>query len=133
MASLNMVQLIGNLGDKPNVRKTPSNQDVANFSVATRDSYTKDGKKVENTEWHRVIAWGKTAELVGRFLQKGSMVFIEGKLQTRKYKNKQGIEQSVTEIVASSVQFLDRKPKEESVEAPMETVHDGIDYSHIPF
>ncbi len=131
MASLNMVQLIGNLGDKPTLRKTPTNQDVANFSMATKESYMKDGQKVEHTEWHRIVAWGKTAELVGRYLQKGSCIYLEGKLQTRKFTNKQGQEQYTTEIVASSVQFLDRKPTD--AVSSTDTFHEGFDASQIPF
>ncbi len=139
MASLNSAQLIGNLGNDPEVRKTNSGQDVANFSVATKESYVKDGQKVDHTEWHKVIAWGKTATLCAQYLKKGSSVYLQGKLQTRKWVNKQGQDQYTTEIIAHGIQFLDRKQKIEDQgftqksEQPQSHVLDDFDLGEIPF
>lgn len=105
MASLNRCMFIGNLGKDPEVRFTPGGQAVANFSIACSESWTKDGQKQERTEWVRVTAWGKTAELCGEYLKKGKQVYAEGKLQTREYE-KDGQKRYATEIVASNVVFL---------------------------
>ncbi len=117
MAGLNKVMLIGNLGKDPEVRYTPGGQAVANFNIATNESWTdKAGQKQERTEWHRIVVWGKAAELCGEYLSKGRQVYIEGKLQTREWTNKEGQKQYSTEVVASpvgGVVFLgggDRKP-----------------------
>lgn len=107
--SINKVMLIGRLGKDPEV-KTVGQTQVANFSMATSEKYTKDGQAQEKTEWHNIQAWGKLAEITGKYLKKGSQAFIEGKLSTRSYDDKQGVKRYVTEIIASSVQFLDSKP-----------------------
>lgn len=136
MASLNKCMLIGNLGKDPECRQIPSGQSVASFSIATKESYTKDNQRHEKTEWHKIVAWGKTAELVSKYLKKGSGVYIEGKLQTRKYTNKDGHEQYATEIVAQTVQFMDKKPKDETTHQeypqPFEA-HELDAFSEIPF
>ena len=107
---LNRVMIIGRLGRDVELRQTPSGQSVASFTVATDESYTaRDGQRVEQTEWHRVSVFGKQAELCGKFLGKGSLVYIEGKLKTRKWTDQSGQERSSTEINADRVQFLDRK------------------------
>jgi len=107
MSGFNRVFLIGNLGKDPEVKFTPGGQAVANFTVATNESWTdKAGVKQERTEWHRIVAWGKTAELCGEYLTKGRQCHIEGKIQTREWNNKEGVKQYTTEIVASSVLFL---------------------------
>ena len=104
MAGVNKVILIGNLGKDPEVRYTPGGQAVANFSIATNESWVdKQGTKQERTEWHRVVVWGKVAELCGEYLSKGRQVYIEGKLQTREWNNKEGVKQTTTEIVANQV------------------------------
>ena len=107
--SLNKVILIGRLGRDPEMRYTPSGQPVANFSVATDESYTsKDGQKVEKTEWHRIVVWGKQAEFCGNYLSKGRLVYVEGKLETRKWTDKDGAEKYTTEIKADRVLGLDK-------------------------
>ncbi len=107
MASVNKVILVGNLGRDPELRYTPSGQAVANFSLATNESFTdKSGERQERTEWHRIVAWGKTAELCSQYLSKGRPVYIEGRLQTREWEDKEGIKRQTTEIVANTVQFL---------------------------
>jgi single-strand DNA-binding protein len=108
MASVNKVILVGNLGRDPELRYTPSGQPVANFSIATSESWNKkDGSgREERTEWHRIVAWGRTAELCAQYLAKGRTVYIEGRLQTREWENKEGQKQRTTEVVAQTVQFL---------------------------
>jgi single-strand DNA-binding protein len=104
---VNKVILIGNLGVDPEVRFTPGGQAVANFRVATNDSWTdKAGQKQERTEWHRIVVWGKLAELCGEYLKKGRQAYIEGRLQTREWTDKEGKKNYTTEIVANTVQFL---------------------------
>lgn len=104
---VNKVILIGNLGKDPEVRFTPSGQAVANFTIATNDSWTdKQGQKQERTEWHRIVAWGKLAELCGEYLSKGRQCFVEGRLQTREWTDKEGKKNYTTEVVAQTVQFL---------------------------
>ncbi len=108
MAGVNKVILVGNLGRDPELRHTPQGQAVANFTMATSENWMgRDGQKQERTEWHRVVVWGKLAELCGKYLAKGRKAYIEGKLQTRSWDNKEGQKQYTTEIVANVVQFLD--------------------------
>jgi len=105
--SVNKVILVGRLGQNPEVRYTPSGAAVANFSVATNESWTdKSGQKQERTEWHKVVVWGKLAELCNQFLAKGRQVYLEGRLQTRQWQDKDGQTKFTTEIQAQAVQFL---------------------------
>jgi single-strand DNA-binding protein len=108
MASVNKVILVGNLGRDPELRYTPGGQPVANFSIATSESWNKkDGSgREERTEWHRIVAWGRTAELCAQYLAKGRTVYIEGRLQTREWENKEGQKQRTTEVIANTVQFI---------------------------
>jgi single-strand DNA-binding protein len=107
MASVNKVILVGNLGRDPEIRYTPSGQAVANFTLATSENFTnREGKREERTEWHRIVVWGKTAELCTQYLAKGRSVYIEGRLQTREWEDKEGQKRRTTEVVAQSVQFL---------------------------
>ena len=107
--SLNKVLLIGRLGQDPEMHYVPSGQPVANFSIATDESYTsKDGQRVERTEWHRIVVWGKQAEFCGNYLSKGRLVYIEGKLETRKWQDKNGQDKYTTEIIAAMVQALNK-------------------------
>jgi len=107
MASVNKVILIGNLGRDPELRYTQGGQAVANFTLATNERFsTKDGDKQERTEWHRIVAWGRTGELCAQYLSKGRSVYIEGRLQTREWEDKEGQKRRTTEIVANTVQFL---------------------------
>ena len=111
MASVNKVILIGNLGSDPEVRFTQGGTAVANFRIATNESYTdKAGQRQDRTEWHRIVAWGKTAELCGEYLRKGRQVYLEGKLQTREWLDKENRKNFSTEIVASNVVFLGGAP-----------------------
>lgn len=108
MASINKVILIGNLGRDPEVRYMPSGEAVASITVATTDKW-KDktsGEQKEATEWHRVSAFGKLAEIMSQYLKKGAQVYIEGKLKTRKYTDKDGVEKYATDIIADTMQML---------------------------
>ena|SRR5258708_7387132 len=105
---VNKVILIGNLGRDPEVRYSPNGQAVANVTIATSESW-KDkntGEKQERTEWHRIVFWGKLAEIAGEYLKKGSQIYIEGRIQTRKWQDKDGNERYTTEIVANEMQML---------------------------
>lgn len=116
--TLNKAILVGNLGQDPVVKTTQSGAVVCNMRIATSE-YVKDasGASAEKTEWHNVVCFGKVAERCGQHLKKGSKILIEGKIQTRKFKNKDGVEQSVTEIIADSSRFMGDK-KEESASSP---------------
>lgn len=105
---INKVILIGNLGADPEVRFTPSGQAVANFRIATSESWNDktSGQKQERTEWHRIVVWGKLAELCGEYLKKGRQCYVEGRLQTREWTDKEGKKNWTTEVVANTVQFL---------------------------
>lgn len=105
--SVNKVILVGRLGQNPEVRYTPSGQAVANFSIATNESWTdKQGQKQERAEWHRIVVWGKTAELCQQYLSKGRQAYVEGRLQTRQWQDKDGQTKYTTEVQAQTVQFL---------------------------
>ena len=107
MASVNKVILVGNLGKDPEVRYLPSGDAVANITLATSSKYkNKTGEMVEETEWHRVTFFGKLAEIVGQYLKKGRSVYVEGRIKTRKYTDKDGVEKYATEIVADRMQLL---------------------------
>jgi single-strand DNA-binding protein len=107
MASVNKVILVGNLGRDPEVRYLPDGGAVTNVSVATTDTWKdKSGEKQERTEWHRIAFFGKLAEIAGEYLKKGSQVYVEGRLQTRKWQDKEGKERYTTEIVADRMQML---------------------------
>lgn len=123
MASLNKVILIGRLGQDPELRYTATQQPVAQLSVATSDSYQKDGQKVETTEWHRVIVWGKQGENCGKYLAKGRSVCVEGKLQTRSWQDKDGQKRYSTEIVAHNVIFMDGGGNKEKEPVEFPTKH----------
>jgi single-strand DNA-binding protein len=119
MSSVNKVIIVGRLGRDPEIRATSSGQQVANFSVATDESYKdKDGNKVERCEWHSVVVWGKQAEFCGNYLSKGRLVYVEGKLETRKWQDKDGADKYTTEIKADRVQGLDSKPAEGGTAQP---------------
>ena len=112
MASVNKVIIVGNLGRDPEIRYMPSGDAIANIAVAT--SYkSKDrntGEQKEQTEWHRISFFGRLAEIVGEYLKKGSSVYVEGRLQTRKYTDKDGVEKYATDIIAEQMQMLGGRP-----------------------
>lgn len=107
MSGVNKVILLGNLGANPELRYTQGQQAVANLRIATTEKWTdKSGQKQEATEWHRVVVWGKQAEIVGQYLTKGRQVYIEGRIRTRQWQDQQGQKRYTTEIVAQNVQML---------------------------
>jgi len=119
MAGINKVILIGRLGKEPELRYTPNGDAVVTLTIATSDEW-KDktsGEKQERVEWHRVVLWRKLAEIAGNYLKKGSQVYIEGKLQTRSWEDKDGNKRYTTEIVAQNLQMLDSLPKDVKPEA----------------
>ena len=104
---LNKAILIGNLGRDPEVRYTPGGLAVANFSMATSETWTnKEGEKETRTEWHRIVAWGKLGEICGEYLSKGKQIYIEGRIQTREWEDKEGNKRYTTEITASQMLML---------------------------
>ncbi len=105
--SVNKVILLGRLGQDPELKYTPGGAAVCNFSMATTESWTdKSGQKQEKTEWHRIVVWGKLAELCNQYLAKGRQAFVEGRLQTRSWDDKDGSKRYTTEIMANTVQFI---------------------------
>lgn len=113
--TLNRATLIGRIGREPQIRYTPSGTSVAMFSVATNAVYRdKNGELKVQTDWHRVVAWSRLAEICGQYLRKGSLVCIEGSLRSRSYQDRDGKKQTVTEVVASNLQMLGTKPQVEN-------------------
>ena len=112
MAGVNKVILIGRLGADPEIRYTPNGSAVATFRIATSENWTnKDGEREERTEWHRIVAFGRLGEICGEYLSKGKQVYIEGRLQTRSWEDRDGIKRWVTEIVATNMQMLGSPPQ----------------------
>ena len=106
----NRVQLIGNIGTTPEIRTLTNGQSFARFSLATNESYTnKEGEKVTETQWHNLIAWGRQAKLVEKYLDKGREIAVEGKLTNRSYEDKAGVKKYVTEIVVNELLMLGKK------------------------
>jgi single-strand DNA-binding protein len=104
---VNKVILVGHLGADPDMRYTPSGQGVCELRLATSESWNdKNGQRQERTEWHRIVVWGKRAEVCSKYLAKGRQVFVEGRIQTRTYDDKDGNKRYITEIIANDVQFL---------------------------
>jgi single-strand DNA-binding protein len=132
---INMVNkaiLVGRLGKDPEVRYTPDGTMVTNFNLATDENYKdKNGEKVQKTEWHRIVTFGKLAEICGNYLVKGKLVFIEGKIQTRAWDDKEGVKRYSTEIVANDMKMLDSKgqsqgqgkPADDAAYTPNGVVH----------
>jgi single-strand DNA-binding protein len=124
MAGVNKVILVGRLGGDPEIRYTNTGTAVANFSLATSTNWTnKDGQREEKTEWHRVVAFGRLGEICGEYLNKGKQVYVEGRLQTRSWEDKDGNRRKTTEIVAQQLQMLgtpsgDRPSPDEDVGTP---------------
>lgn len=107
MSGVNKVIIVGRLGADPEVKTVSNGNNVARLSVATSENWVdKDGQKQERTEWHRIVVWGKLADLCGKYLTKGRQVYLEGRLQTRSWEDQQGQKKYTTEVVASTIQFL---------------------------
>lgn len=115
MASVNKVILIGNLGKDPETRYMPNGDAVTNITIATTETWKdKNGEKQEKTEWHRIVFYRKLAEIAGEYLKKGNPVYIEGRLETKKWTDKQGVERYTTDIIASDMKMLGSKPDSQS-------------------
>jgi single-strand DNA-binding protein len=129
MASVNKVIIVGNLGRDPETRYMPNGEAVTNIAVATTESWKdkNSGEKKEQTEWHRITFYRKLAEIAGQYLKKGSSVYVEGRLQTRKWTDKDGVEKYTTEIIADTMQMLGGRPGGGSGSASMDD-----DYSSAP-
>lgn len=110
---INKVTLIGNVGAAPEVRFTQGGLAVATFTIATTEKWKKNGETQEHTEWHRIVAWQRLGEVCAEYLSKGSKVYIEGKLQTRKWKDKDGHDRYTTEIIAREMKMLSPRPSSE--------------------
>ncbi len=118
MAGVNKAILIGNLGADPELRHTPSGVAVASFNIATTEQWTsKTGERNERTEWHRIVAWGRLAEICNEYLTKGRQVYIEGRIQTRQWEDRDGNRRYTTEIVAQTLQMLGRPGERSEVPA----------------
>lgn len=126
MSSVNKVILVGRLGADPEIRNANNGKEVCNFSMATSERWIKEGQDQEKTEWHRVVVWGKLAEICAKYLHKGSQCYVEGKIQTRSWENDLGEKQYSTEIVALSVQFLSENRSQTDEDQ-------GTNMEHIPF
>ena len=109
MSGINKVILVGHLGKDPEVRHLEGGVAVASFPLATSETFNKDGRKVEQTEWHNIVMWRGLADVAAKFLQKGKLVYIEGKLRTRTFEDKEGIKKYTTEVVAENFTMLGRK------------------------
>lgn len=140
MAGINKAILVGRLGSDPEVRYTPSGVAVANFSIATSDEWKdKDtGEKKERTEWHRIVAWRRLGEICGEYLAKGRQVYVEGRIQTRSWEDKDGNKRYTTEIVATDIQFLGGRDSSDTARPQVSTTKDfqgvpGPEDDDIPF
>lgn len=127
---VNKVFLVGRLGRDPDVRSTQNGKAVANFSIATSEKYTKDGKSEEKTEWHNVVCWDKLAEIAQKYLKKGSLIYLEGKLQSKQYDDKDGKKVTKTEVLANVITFIDTKTSEKTQQ---NTLMQAQEFDDIPF
>ena len=122
MASVNKVFIMGNLGQDPELRYTQSQTAVVTLNIATTEAWNKDGQRQEQTEWHRVIVWNRQAENCAKYLSKGRSVFVEGRLQTRSWDDKNGQKRYTTEIQASNIQFMPSAGINNSTPSPREDI-----------
>lgn len=109
MSGINKVILIGHLGKDPEIRYLEGGVSVVSFPLATSETFNKDGKKIEQTEWHNIVMWRSLADVAAKYLQKGKLVYIEGKLRTRSFEDKEGLKKYTTEVVAENFTMLGRK------------------------
>lgn len=114
MSGVNKVILVGHLGKDPEVRHLEGGTTLVNFPLATSETYNKDGRKIEQTEWHNIVMWRGLADVAAKYLQKGKLVYIEGKLRSRNFEDKEGNKRYITEIVAENFTMLGRKSDNES-------------------
>jgi single-strand DNA-binding protein len=130
---VNKAILIGRLGKDPEVRYTPDGAMVTNFNLATDEQWKdKNGEKVQKTEWHRIVAFGKLAEICGNYLVKGKLIFVEGRIQTRSWEDKEGVKRYTTEIVANNMQMLDSKGQNKADESSSDSTSTNVAGSSTP-
>jgi single-strand DNA-binding protein len=129
MSGINKVILVGHLGKDPEVRSLEGGVSVTSFPLATSETYNKDGRKVEQTEWHNIVMWRGLADMAAKFLQKGKLVYIEGKLRTRSFEDKEGIKKYTTEVVAENFTMLGRKSDFEHDTRSIAKNGDSLNYS----
>lgn len=132
MSGINKVILVGHLGKDPEVRYLEGGVSVTSFPLATSETFNKDGRKVEQTEWHNIVMWRGLADVAAKFLQKGKLVYIEGKLRTRSFEDKEGIKKYTTEVVAENFTLLGRKSDFEAepvkdLKGTASPFHNGVD------
>ncbi|MDR3094378.1 MAG: single-stranded DNA-binding protein [Bacteroidales bacterium] len=133
---INKVILVGHVGKDPEIRHLDSNQSVANFTLATNEYYVKDGTRIEQTEWHNIVAWRQTAEYAEKYIRKGSLLYVEGRLRTRSWDDKEGGKHYTTEVVSDTIRNLTPKPataggnepKEEPVKGEASTPADDLPF-----
>lgn len=127
MSGINKVILVGHLGKDPEVRHLEGGVTVASFPLATSETFNKDGKRVEQTEWHNIVLWRGLAEVASKYLQKGKLVYIEGKLRTRSFEDKEKVKKYVTEVVAENFTMLGRKSDFEPSQSNGNTTNNKIE------
>ncbi|MFD2161381.1 single-stranded DNA-binding protein [Paradesertivirga mongoliensis] len=123
MSGVNKVILVGHLGKDPEVRHLEGGTTLVNFPLATSETYNKDGKKIEQTEWHNIVMWRGLADVAAKYLQKGKLVYIEGKIRSRNYEDKEGNKRYITEIIAENFTMLGRKNDNENNEGHQPNNH----------
>lgn len=128
MSGINKVILVGHLGKDPEIRYLEGNVSVASFPLATSETFNKDGRKIEQTEWHNIVMWRGLADVAAKYLQKGKLVYIEGKLRTRSFEDKSGIKKYTTEIVAENFTILGRKSDFDDNKQVMKSEDADADY-----
>lgn len=128
MSGVNKAILVGNLGRDPEVRTLEGGAKVANFSLATTESYkNKDGNRVEQTEWHRIVLWRGLAEVAEKYLKKGNSIYVEGRIASRKYTDKDGVERTITEIIGANMTMLGGPRRDEgSYSSPEDNNAEGV-------
>ncbi|HMG08655.1 MAG TPA: single-stranded DNA-binding protein [Mucilaginibacter sp.] len=130
MSGINKVILVGHLGKDPEVRSLEGGVSVTSFPLATSETYNKDGRKVEQTEWHNIVMWRGLADMAAKYLQKGKLVYIEGKLRTRSFEDKEGVKKYTTEVVAENFTMLGRKSDFDNETRSFTKQEDPLSYSN---
>ena len=137
MSGVNKAILLGNLGKDPEIRRLDEGRAVANFSIATSESYkNKAGEKVTNTEWHNIVLWSPLAEIAENYLKKGSQVYIEGKISNRSYEDKEGVKKYISEVVGRDITLLGRAPESQQQNDSSSTENDNpeaVEEDDLPF
>jgi single-strand DNA-binding protein len=136
MSGINKVILVGHLGKDPEMRTLEGGVSVTSFPLATSETFNKDGQKVEQTEWHNIVMWRGLADVAVKFLQKGKLVYIEGKLRTRSFEDKEGVKKYTTEVVAENFTMLGRKSDFELDNTPRQSAKgpgNNSDAADLPF